>query len=79
MTDMLSTHKTIAGNLNMYAGEVSTQQAKGKLLNILEDVHDMQFKVFSEMEKRGWYKTKPAPKTEIQTAKTKYEQAKEKM
>ena len=35
MTDMLSTQKFIASNYNNYAGEISTKQAKNKLMKIL--------------------------------------------
>ena len=46
MTDMLSSQKFIAQNYNNYAGECSSRQAKAKLMKILGEEHDIQFKIF---------------------------------
>ena len=61
MTDALNSQKFITGNYNHYAGECATKERKDKLMEILSEEHDMQFEVFSEMQKRGWYEPKPAP------------------
>ena len=61
MTDMLSTQKFIASNYNNYAGEISTKQAKNKLIKILGEEHDIQFKIFENMQAKGWYETTTAP------------------
>ena len=68
MTDMLSTQKFIASNYNNYAGECSTKRAKGRLMKILSEEHDIQLKIFENMQSRGWYETSPAPIDKINRA-----------
>lgn len=68
LNDMLSSQKYITENFNHFAGECSTQARKDTLMDILSEEHDMQFEVFSEMQKRGWYEPKPAPKQKVDCA-----------
>lgn len=68
MTDMLSTQKFIASNYNNYAGEISTKQAKNKLMKILGEEHDIQFKIFENMQAKGWYETTNAPQAKVDQA-----------
>ncbi len=68
MTDMLSTQKFIASNYNNYAGEISTKQGKNKLLKILGEEHDIQFKIFETMQSKGWYETANAPQAKVDRA-----------
>ncbi|MBR4036046.1 MAG: spore coat protein [Oscillospiraceae bacterium] len=68
MTDMLSTQKFIASNYNNYAGEISTKQAKNKLMKILGEEHDIQFKIFENMQAKGWYETTNAPQAKVDRA-----------
>ena len=68
MTDMLSSQKFIAQNYNNYAGECSSRQAKAKLMKILGEEHDIQFKIFEQMNSKGWYPTTPAPQDKINEA-----------
>ncbi len=71
MTDMLSTQKFIASNYNNYAGEISTKQAKNKLMKILGEEHDLQFKIFEDMQAKGWYEVTTAPQAKVeQTVQT---------
>ena len=71
MTDMLSTQKFIASNYNNYAGECSTKQAKNKLMKILGEEHDIQFKIFEDMQAKGWYEVTVAPVDKVnQTVQT---------
>ena len=74
MTDALNSQKFITGNDNHYAGECATKERKDKLMEILSEEHDMQFEVFSEMQKRGWYEPKPAPQQKVCEACEKFEQ-----
>ena len=60
MGDALNTEKSIAQKYNHYAGECSTKARRDKLLGILDEEHDLQYQVFSAMEKRGWYTPKAA-------------------
>ena len=68
MTDMLSSQKFIAQNYNSYAGECATKQAKSKLMKILSEEHDIQFKIYEQMSAKGWYPTTPAPQDKINQA-----------
>ena len=68
MTDMLSTQKFIASNYNNYAGECASKQAKSKLMKILSEEHDIQFKIFENMQAKGWYETAPAPRDKLNQA-----------
>lgn len=65
MTDMLSTQKFITSNYNVFAGECATKQAKSKLMKILEDEHNIQFKIFEEMHAKGWYPTPMANREKV--------------
>ena len=68
MTDMLASQKFIAQNYNNYAGECSTKQSKAKLMKILGEEHDIQFKIFEQMNSKGWYPVTPAPQDKINEA-----------
>ena len=68
LTDMLSTQKFIASNYNNYAGEISTKRGKNKLLKILNEEHDIQFKIFESMQSKGWYETAAAPQAKVNQA-----------
>ena len=68
LTDMLSTQKFIASNYNNYAGEISTKRGKNKLLKILNEEHDIQFKIFESMQSKGWYETTTAPRAKVNQA-----------
>ncbi len=68
MTDMLSTQKFITSNYNNYAGECSTKRAKNRLMKILSEEHDIQFKIFEDMQAKGWYEVAPAPSDKINRA-----------
>ena len=59
IADTLATQKAMAQMYNQYAGECSTKTRRNKLLDILNEQHEMQFDVFSAMEKRGWYTPRP--------------------
>ena len=68
MTDMLASQKFIAQNYNTYAGECATKQSKAKLMKILGEEHDIQFKIYEQMNAKGWYPTAPAPQDKINEA-----------
>jgi len=68
MTDMLASQKFIAQNYNNYAGECATKQSKSKLMKILGEEHDIQFKIYEQMNAKGWYPETPAPQDKINEA-----------
>lgn len=75
MTDVLDSEKMIAQEYNHYACECATKQHKDKLMKLLAEEHDMQFDVYSEMHKRGWYEPKQAQEDAVCEACQKFEQA----
>ncbi len=76
ITDALDSQKMIAQAYNHYAGECSTQQRKDKLMQLLGEEHDMQFEVFSEMNKRGWYCPEEADRQKVSDACQQFTQKK---
>ncbi len=68
MGDSLNTQKTIAQQYNHYAGECSTKARRNKLMDILNEEHEMQFEIFNAMQKRGWYNPQQAETKKQQQA-----------
>lgn len=73
MQDMLSSQKFMADGYNSYANECATPAVKTDFMNILNEEHQIQNEVFTEMQKRGWYATEPADQNKIDQAKQKYQ------
>ncbi len=73
MDDVLSSQKHITGVYNTFSNECVNQQLQNDMLNILNDEHGMQFDVFSDMQKRGWYSPAAAEQQKITEAKTKFQ------
>ncbi len=73
MDDILSSQKHITDVYNTYSNECSNQKLQGDMLNILKEEHNIQFNVFDEMQKRGWYSPGAAEAQKITQAKTKFE------
>lgn len=68
MTDMLASQKFITQNYNNYAGECASKQAKTKLMKILSEEHDIQYKIYEQMNAKGWYPNTQAPQDKINQA-----------
>lgn len=73
MDDALSSQKFITGGYNNYANECASPSLKSELLNILNEEHQIQHEVFSEMQKRGWYTVSSADPQKIEQLKQKYQ------
>lgn len=76
MNDLLASEKMLTGTYNAFTNECATQQVRDEFLNILNEEHQMQADVFSEMKKRGWYPTPAAQQQMIDQAKQKFQNAK---
>ena len=72
LTDDLSSQKFITDVYNTYANECANVALKNQLMNILTEEHDIQFDIYSEMAKRGWYQTEAADQNKINQAKQKF-------
>lgn len=73
MDDILSSQKHITGTYNTFTNECVNEQLKNDMLGILTDEHNIQFDVFSEMQKRGWYSPAAAQAQNVTEAKSKFE------
>lgn len=73
LTDQLSSQKFIADNYNVYASECASPALKSEMMNILSEEHQIQFEVFSEMQKHGWYMVEQADQQKITQCKQKFQ------
>ena len=72
LTDALSSQKFITETYNTWCNECSTASVRSELMNILYEEHQIQYEVFEEMRKRGWYQIQPAEQQKINETKTKF-------
>ena len=72
LTDLLSSQKFITENYNTFANECATPAVKSDFINILNEEHNIQHDVFSEMQKRGWYQVEAADQNKVCQTKQKY-------
>jgi len=73
MTDLLSSQKFVTDGYNTYANECATPSLRCDMLNLLNEEHQIQSDVFTEMQKRGWYPTEAAEQTKITKVKQTYQ------
>lgn len=73
MDDVLTSQKHITDVYNSYSNECTNQQLQDDMLKILKEEHIIQFSVFGEMQKRGWYSPGAAQAQMISETKTKFE------
>ena len=55
MDDVLTSQKHITDVYNTFSNECVNQQLQADMMTILKEEHNMQFDVFSDMQKRGGY------------------------
>lgn len=73
MTDQLSSQKFITDSYNVFASECASSALKTEFMNILSEEHQIQFELFSEMQKKGWYSVDQAEQQKIAQAKQKFQ------
>jgi len=73
MDDVLSSQKFITENYNTFANECATPALKSEFMNLLNEEHQIQHDVFTEMQKRGWYQVEQADQNKINQCKQKYQ------
>ena len=73
MDDVLTSQKHITGVYNTFSNECVNQQLQADMMSILKEEHNMQFDVFSDMQKRGWYSPAAAEQQKVSEAKSKFE------
>lgn len=72
--DALEAQKQIAGMFNSYSNECANNEVRKVMLDILNDEHSIQFDVFNDMQKRGYYPVSPAQQDKITKMKNTYSQ-----
>jgi spore coat protein CotF len=72
LKDFLSSQKFITETYNTWAGECVNTNLRDDFLCILKEEHDIQSDIFTEMQNHGWYQTKPAEQTELDTLRQKF-------
>lgn len=70
--DALSAQKASTGHFNTYSNECVHEDLRATLLDILEDEHTLQQKVFCTMHEKGYYPTPDAQQNKIDEAKQKF-------
>lgn len=70
--DLLFTVKHLADSYNSFASESSNKNLRQDLLTILEDEHQMEFRLFDEIQKRGWCTVEFANQGEIDSVSKDY-------
>ncbi len=73
MDDILTSQKHITGVYNSFSNECVNQKLQDDMMKILKEEHSIQFSVFGEMQKKGWYSPCAAQPQMIDETKTKFE------
>lgn len=73
MDDVLTSQRHITDVYNTYSNECVNQKLQDDMLKILKEEHVIQFNVFGEMQKRGWYSPSAAQAQMVNETKTKFE------
>ena len=73
ITDLLSSQKFETGGYNTSANECACPGLRSDMMNILNEEHKIQYDVFGEMQKRGWYPTEAAEQTKINQVRQKFQ------
>lgn len=74
MNDMLSSQKFMTEIYNTFSNECASDDVRNTFMNILNDEHKIQYELFDEMSKRGWYQVTNAKQNEIQQVKQQFSQ-----
>ncbi len=73
MEDVLSSQKAITGVYNTFSSECVHSCLRDDFLNILQQEHQIQADVFTQMQQRGWYNPAQAQQPQIDQVKTKFQ------
>ncbi|MEG1686626.1 MAG: spore coat protein [Angelakisella sp.] len=72
LQDMLASQKKATSLYDTAAGECSGAARMTQMLTLLGEEHKMQFEIFQEMQKRGWYPVEQAEQKKIDQAKERF-------
>jgi len=74
ITDALSTQKYLSSTYNDAANEASNPKLRRDFINILNDEHKNEEKLFDAMNQKGWYSPQNADQQRITQAYNKFSQ-----
>jgi spore coat protein CotF len=74
LSDALTSQKFVTDSYNTFSNECANPEVRNTFMNILNDEHRIQFQVFDEMSKRGWYQVSNAEQTKINQVKQQFSQ-----
>lgn len=70
--DLLNCEKHLTGEYNTFLTESATPEVITCLSDLLNSTHQMQEKLFGEMNSRGWYPVAKAEDAKVTSAKQKF-------
>ncbi len=73
MDDILTSQKHITDVYNTFSNECVNHKLQDDMIKILKEEHSIQFSVFTDMQKKGWYSPGVAQAQMIDETKTKFE------
>lgn len=65
ITDLILLEKKMSSNYNEFASECVNPQLRSQFLDLLNQDHSIQEKLFQAAQSRGWYQTQPADGAQI--------------
>ena len=72
--DLLYQEKSLLANIASEVLEASQPGMRQVLNDCYMQIGQDQLEIFNQMQRQGWYPTKPAQPQDVQTAKQKYQQ-----
>lgn len=72
LLDLLNSQKHITGVYNTFLNECETPALISCFSGILNDEHELQNEIFTDMQKRGWYEPKAAETVKVDKAVRKF-------
>lgn len=72
INDILLTGKHLTDSYNTFSNEATSKSLHQDLLSILNEEHDLEFRLFEEMQKRGWYSVEYVKQEDIDKVKQSY-------
>jgi len=65
INDILAMEKYLTNGFNTGLNEMQNPKLQETIRNVLMETHQIQYQIYDEMWKRGWYKVKAADKQEV--------------
>jgi len=79
MTDALNTEKLSISSYGSYLAKDTCTQLRQEINQILAENQQIQYEIYDNMKKRGWYQTKNAQLNEVSQTIQKLSQVKQSM